>query len=79
MAAMKHFWMAIVFILVLATMAKTWDVAQDDDDEDSLEQPDLRAVERDQLFLEELKSYPHNTKTSLNKLSLILLNETYNI
>ena len=39
-------------------MAKTWDLAQDDDDEDSLELPELRALERDELFLEELYVIP---------------------
>jgi hypothetical protein len=35
---------------------------QDDGDEDSVELPQLRAIEHDELFLEELKLYPHNAK-----------------
>jgi hypothetical protein len=62
MVAMKLFWMAITCMLLSATMVKTWDLSQDDDDEDSLELPELRAVERDEILLNELKSYPHNTK-----------------
>jgi hypothetical protein len=54
MVAMKLFWMAITCMLLSATMVKTWDLSQDDDDEDSLELPELRAVERDEILLNEL-------------------------
>jgi hypothetical protein len=55
--------MAMAPMLLLATTVKTWELAQDDDDENSVELPQLRAIEYDELFLEELKLYPHNTKT----------------
>ena len=63
MVAMKLFWMAMAFILVLATMAKAWDLAQEDSDEDSLELPELRSLEADDdLFFQARKLHPYNTK-----------------
>jgi hypothetical protein len=64
MAAMKLFWVALAFMLVMATMAKAWDLEQDDDD--SLELPELRSLEDDDLSLEARKLHPYNTKNLSN-------------
>jgi hypothetical protein len=62
MVAMKLFWVALAFMLVMATMAKAWDLDQEDSDENSLELPELRSLDADDLFLEERKLHPYNTK-----------------
>jgi hypothetical protein len=55
--------MAMAFMLVMATMANAWNRAQEDSDEDSLELPELRALEADDdLFFEARKLHPYNTK-----------------
>jgi hypothetical protein len=62
MVAMKLFWVALAFMLVMATMAKAWDLDQEDSDENSLELPELRSLDADDLSLEERKLHPYNTK-----------------
>ena len=63
MVAMKLFWVALAFMLVMATMAKAWDLDQEESDENSLEFPELRSLEADDdLSLEERRLYPYNTK-----------------
>ena len=60
---MKLFWVALAFMLVMATMAKAWDLDQEESDENSLEFPELRSLEADDdLSLEERRLYPYNTK-----------------
>ena len=62
MVAMKLFWVALAFMLVMATMAKAWDLDQEESDENSLEFPELRSLEADDdLSLEERRLYPYNT------------------
>ena len=60
---MKLVWVALAFMLVMATMAKAWDLDQEESDENSLEFPELRSLEADDdLSLEERRLYPYNTK-----------------
>lgn len=66
MVAMKLFWVALAFMLVMATMAKAWDLDQEESDENSLEFPELRSLEADDdLSLEERRLYPYNTQECL--------------
>jgi hypothetical protein len=82
MTAIKLFWMAIAFMLLLATMANAGPLAEDDDDnsaENALELPELRSLNAENSLYDEFTLQSHKTKNVFKYTVSYSLNKNHNI